>query len=392
MQVYKIFFQILNKQKGQIIMYLGIFLGIAFIVSSQGVDSETISFEPESYQFAVFDEDNSTMSKALIQYLEQENERVEITDSKESIQDEIYNRNVHCVLRIPENFGVSLKQEKSPAPIEILSVPGTIYKQTFETLIAQYLTALRGYLAGGFSEDEAIRKAHEKKDSEVAVKVEVGASTDHSRRYFFFAYAPYILLSLCIVGISPVLIVFHRKEVKERIQCSSYSLMRMNRELILGTVTAGVIFGILFLLCTLFGGGEEVMDAKEILFAMNTFAFLFVSLSIVFLLGQCLKKTTSISMVSNVLALGMSFLTGIFVPLEYLGDGIIRLAHFLPSYWYIKGVRYIDSGMGEGLLPLWQYMGIQIVFALAILAAGLAYSKAKTAGIPFSIKKDSLTS
>ena len=388
MQVYKVFFRILNKQKGQIIMYLGIFLGIALLASSQGKETGKMDFEPSSYQFAVFDEDHSAVSKALVQYLERDNEKMTIEDSKESIQDEIYNRNVHCVLRIPENFGASLKEGGSLKKIEIFGVPGTIYKQTFESLTAQYITVLRGYLAGGYSEEQAIRKAAEAKEREVSVTVQESGSTEHSKLYFFFAYVPYILLSLCIVGISPVLVVFHKREVKERIQCSSYSLMRMNRELILGTITAGVIFGILFYLCALLGAGGELLSFKGVLFGINTFAFLLVSLSIVFLLGQVLNKTTSISMVSNVLSLGMSFLTGVFVPLEFLGDGIIRLAHFLPSYWYILGVRLIDSGTNGGDLGrLWQYMGIQLMFALAILAVGLAYSKASIAGVSLPLKK-----
>lgn len=114
------------------------------------------------------------------------------------------------------------------------------------------------------------------------------------------------------------------------------------------------------------------------LFALNVFSFLFVAMAIVFLLGQILRKNTVIGMVSNVLSLGLSFLSGIFVPLEYLGDGIIRLAHFLPTYWYVLGVRFIDSyAGGEPLTPLAQYIGIQILFAVALAALGLAYSKAK---------------
>ena len=84
----------------------------------------------------------------------------------------------------------------------------------------------------------------------------------------------------------------------------------------------------------------------------------------------------------------MSFLTGIFVPLEFLGDGIIKLAHLLPSYWYILGVRLIDNYTeGADLGLLWQYIGIQLLFAVAIIAIGLAYSKIQTAGITFPFQK-----
>lgn len=387
MQVYKVFFQILNKQKGQIIMYLGIFMGIALAVSSQKGKSTEVAFEASSYQFAIFDEDNSSVSKALIQNLETNNERVTIVDSKESIQDELYNRNVYSVLRIPEGFGDSLKDEEVKK-IDITSVPGTVYKETFESLTTQYITVLRGYLAGGFTEEEAIKKAGSVDDSEISVAVEGGSSTKHSSVYHFFAYVPYILLSLCIVGISPVLVVFHKKDVRDRIQCSSYSLMKTNRELILGTVTAGLLFGVLYFLCSLIGAGGAVISVKGVLACINMFAFLFVALGIVFLLGQVSKKTTAISMVSNVLALGMSFLTGIFVPLEFLGDGIIQFAHFLPSYWYILGVRLIDTYTeGADLTLLWQYVGIQLLFAAAIIAVGLAYSRIKTVGIALPFRK-----
>lgn len=392
MQVYKLFFQILNKQKGQIIMYLCIFMGIALAVSSQSKKSTEVTFEASSYSFAVFDEDKSTVSKALVEHLEKNNERVTIDDDKESIQDELYNRNVYSVLRIPKGFGDSLKEGKEIGKIGITSVPGTIFKETFETATSQYIATLRAYLAGGYTEDEAIKKAKSVEENDVSVKVEGGkTTTEHSKVYYFFSYVPYILLSLCIVGISPVLVVFHRKEVKDRVQCSSYNLMKTNRELILGTITAGLIFGLLYFLCSLIGAGSDVLSVKGMLACANMLAFLLVALGVVFLLGQVLKKTTAISMVTNILALGMSFLTGIFVPLEFLGDGIVKLAHLLPSYWYILGVRLIDNYTeGADLGLLWQYIGIQLLFAVAIIAIGLVYSKAKTMGIAIPFQKSQI--
>lgn len=378
MRVYKVFFQILGKQKGQLILYLSIFLGIAMVMSIQELNQGNLTFEAASYSFVVFDEDDSEASRGLIRYLEKNNEKIDLEDNEETIQDELYNRNIHCVLRIPKNFGKTLEENTAFEKLTVLSVPGTIYKQTFETLTTQYITLVKGYLAGGFSVEEALGNAEKGMDQQVSVTVEDGGSTTHSYLYFLFAYAPYILISLCTVGIVPVFIVFHKDSVKNRIQCSSYSLMRTNGELILGTVTAGLLFSLLFLLMCFATGRSAMFSLRGGLFALNVFSFLFVAIGMVFLLGQILRKNTVISMVSNVLALGMSFLSGIFVPLEYLGDGIIRLAHFLPTYWYILGVRFIDSYDGqEPLTPLGQYIGLQMLFAVALFAVGLAYSKTK---------------
>lgn len=83
-------------------------------------------------------------------------------------------------------------------------------------------------------------------------------------------------------------------------------------------------------------------------------------------------------MISNVIALGMSFLCGVFVPLEYLGEGLIKAAHFLPAYWYITSANFIDTYVpGSSLNELWVGLGIQLLFGAALISIGLAYSRMK---------------
>ena len=43
--------------------------------------------------------------------------------------------------------------------MEVIGVPGTIYKESFEQMISQYLNLVRGYIGGGFSVKEALAKA-----------------------------------------------------------------------------------------------------------------------------------------------------------------------------------------------------------------------------------------
>ena len=226
---------------------------------------------------------------------------------------------------------------------------------------------------------EALAKAGKADEKTVDVNVlETGGKTTHSYVYYFFAYVPYILLCLCIVGISPVLVVLHKPQIRERIQCSSYSFAKTNRETILGTLSAGLLFGILYLVCAVIGARERVFTVQGGLHCLNLLAFLMVALGIVFLVGQVMKKAETVSMVSNVIALGMSFLSGVFVPIEFLGDGIIKIAHFLPAYWYIMGARLIDSGNYQSSPDLlWRYMGIEVLFAACFVCLGLALARAK---------------
>lgn len=378
MQVYKAFFRILAKQKGQMIMYLCIFASITGIMAAQGAKNGKEMFQASSYEFAVFDEDQSVASHNLISYLAKDNKEVKLENENEAIQDALYNRQVKCVLYIPKGFGASLEEGKELLPIEISGVPGTVYSETFQNLVSQYVSIVRGYIVGGFSVEEAMLKAEAAAGQEVEVNMADGGQVGQSNEYYFFSYIPYVMVSMCIVGIGPILIIFHKKEVRARNNCSAYSLSRINLELFAGTVIAGLGIGAIFFLLTLAMNGKAILSTRGLLFGLNMLSFVVVSLGIVFLVGQLAKKTTILSMISNVIGLGMSFLCGVFVPLELLGDGIVKVAHFLPAYWYIVAARAIDSyNSGDALGEIGTAMGIQLLFGIAFVCIGLAYSRTK---------------
>ena len=72
--------------------------------------------------------------------------------------------------------------------------------------------------------------------------------------------------------------------------------------------------------------------------------------------------------INNVLSLGLCFLGGVFVPLEMLGNGIVSIAQFLPTYWYsrINGIlRDYGELSSELWHTIWAGLLIQLAFALA---------------------------
>ena len=130
------------------------------------------------------------------------------------------------------------------------------------------------------------------------------------------------------------------------------------------------------------GSGETIFNPNGALYLLNMLSFLTFSLGLVFLLGQIVKKADTLNMMSNVIALGMSFLSGIFVPLEMLGDGIIKAAHFLPAYWYITAADFVDSYRpGEPLQEFFIKLLIQLMFGVALVSVGLAYSRIKQGNV-----------
>ena len=117
--------------------------------------------------------------------------------------------------------------------------------------------------------------------------------------------------------------------------CSAVSVRSQNMQMILGTALFGIVFWVLCLLMTLaLNGMDFLQDGHALLYMLNSFLMMLVALSMAYLLGICCKSDITVNAVVNVAALGMSFLCGVFVPLEVIGVQVRRVAQFLPVYWY----------------------------------------------------------
>ena len=73
MIVFKTFFKVLKKYKVSLLMYLGISIGIIIILSSFGSKGNT-AYYSVSQQIVVKDNDDSEVSKGLVEYLSTINE------------------------------------------------------------------------------------------------------------------------------------------------------------------------------------------------------------------------------------------------------------------------------------------------------------------------------
>jgi ABC-2 type transport system permease protein len=85
-------------------------------------------------------------------------------------------------------------------------------------------------------------------------------------------------------------------------------------------------------------------------------------------------------MVTNTVGLGMSFLGGIFVPREILGESVLNVSRFLPTYWYVNAVDAIQNvGSNHSLMRDIQIsIGIEAIFAIAIFAVALVATRARS--------------
>ena len=76
----------------------------------------------------------------------------------------------------------------------------------------------------------------------------------------------------------------------------------------------------------------------------------------------------------------MSFLSGVWVPTEWLPDAVVQVAKFTPGYWAaqaISGAYTATSMSADVIRPLLIDCGICVLFAVAIFAVAMAVGRTR---------------
>jgi len=129
----------------------------------------------------------------------------------------------------------------------------------------------------------------------------------------------------------------------------------------------------------LYGRNLDGVDNRTVaLVLLNSFTFTIVAMSVAALCGSFVKSVNSQNAVANIITLALCFLGGVFVPLSIIGDGILVVSRFLPTYWNVIALERISaltSFEAGALQPIWQAMFLQLAFAGAIFCVALVIGK-----------------
>ena len=113
MQVFNAFFKIARKRITAISIYFIIYAVITLIFSFTASDEINSKFQAKSLTISITDDDHSTASAAVTEYLSSLHEISELPADEEAISDQLYYRTLDYVLIIPSGFEEKLlSQEK----------------------------------------------------------------------------------------------------------------------------------------------------------------------------------------------------------------------------------------------------------------------------------------
>ncbi len=384
MTIFKTYFKIIKKQSLSLSIYIVVFLSLSIAFTYIGNSNNADTFTQSKTRVAFINEgEPSVLIQGLKDYLRGHSTYVDIENKTDKLQDALFFRDAEYILKIPVDFTKNFMAGKS-VTVDKTVVSGSVSSIYTDILINKYLKTARLYVSNSkeLSQEELVGQI--KKDLELETEVILKPSGQKTSRtssiVYFYNYMPYIIINILILGVSSVMLVFNDIRLKRRNLCSPVSNISVNLQILLGNIVFALSCWALLVILSLLLYRQDMFNLNSIYFFINSLVLTITILSISFLIGILIKSRNAQSGISNVVSLGMCFLTGVFVPQEMLSENVLAIAKFLPTYWYIRANKAIGALTNfnmENVGPIVSYMLIELGFAVALISITLVLSKRK---------------
>lgn len=365
MTVFKTFLKVLNKCKAPIIMYTVIL--IFFGGFNMQTSEKSMNFEASKPDILIVNQDKEEgVTKNLIDYIKENSKIIDIKDDEEAINDALFYRDVNYIIYIPKNYREDFLNGKNPE-IEIKST-GDYQASLAEMMLERYIKVANIYQKNISSEDEIIEKINETLSKEAEIEITSKLDTNNLKKAtFYYNFSNYSILAGCVYVICLILSSFKEEKIAKRTIISSMNYKKYNRYLLLSNSLFAIVLWIFYVLLSFILVGNVMFTTHGLIYIANSFIFTICAVTIAFLIGNLVNNKNAINGIVNVVALGSSFLCGAFVPMEWLPDSVLKIAHILPSYYFISNnelVTQLETINLETLRPILFNMGIIFIFII----------------------------
>ena len=378
MTVFSTILKILNKLKGMLILYTVMLVAITTINQTSG--NKVTNFEESKPDMLIVNSDSkNVITDGFVYYIKKHANIKDIdTSNQDKINDAIFYRDVNFVIYIPENFGKDLKEGKEPSLK--YKTTGDEYASYSRMLVEKYIKTVKTY-KDYYGGSQLIEKVNNIVENDTKVQVKSSLDTSKmSTMTVYFNFLNYALLAGCVYCITMILASLKQENVRKRTIVSSFNYRKYNRIVLFSNAIVIVTMWILYMILSLILFKDSMFTVNGLAFVLNSLVFALCGLSIGFLIGNITTNKAAIGGIVNVVALGTSFLCGCFVPFEYMPDYVLKIAHILPTYYFVANnqlIKTIESFNMDTLKPIFINVGVVLAFTVVFVILSNYISKKK---------------
>ena len=341
MIVFKTIFKLIYKLKGLIILYTLMLFGITIL--NETANKEVNNFTESKPDVIIINKDNEYLSENYIDYMSKHsNLRKDIdTNNDEEINDALFYRDINFVVYLDDSFTKDILNGKSPnVKIKTTKDASSTYEKMMLDSYIKYALIYKDYYSGDSLTEKLNNTLEDHTKVSLKTELNINELQKVSNYYNFLNYA---FLAGCVYVISMILSCIKEENVYKRTIISSYDYKKYNKIVLLANSILVVGMWLLYIVASIIIFKELMFSLNGILYMINSFVFAILSLVVGFCIGTITQNKNALGGIVNVVALGTSFLCGAFVPLNYMPNYVISIAHVLPSYYYISNNEIIKT-------------------------------------------------
>jgi ABC-2 type transport system permease protein len=370
MTVYKYFIKVALKNRGIILMYIGVFFAISLLFGFSATEREA-GFIASSLNIGIIDHGNGELSAALVDYLKEKNNLVDIIDDEEYIKEQIFLEVVDAAIVIPEDFDQKVINKE-----EALLVYKDARKQQsiqLQNQVNKFLVFANATYENGMFNLGDVNRALAAETEVELVKCESSTVNQAASQWFgnYFNFAGYVTIAIYIAVIGLVMADFKDSKIKNRMKISAKKFFQLNKEIYTGQLTLALLITLVFISGSILFKGNYIAEVNFSKYVINLLVFSFSILCVTFLINNLSRNKFVINALATVLSLGTSLISGVMVPQEILGDKVLAIAKFFPVYYFVKA----NDMSINSILDIRYELIMQLLFAVAFLLIGLYFSK-----------------
>lgn len=378
MIVFKTFLKILNKNKAMVILFTSML--IIFSISSLQNSQNNIGFTESKPDVLIINNDeNIGITKDLIKYITDNSNVIKVENDEDKINDALFFRDVNYVIYIPENYRECFLQGKNPE-IKIKST-GDYLSKLEEMILSKYIKIANVYQKSIDNEDELIKKINETLSINTQVEIASKLNTSKSSKAtYYYNFASYSILFCLIFIIGLIMFSFNEEKIRKRIVISSTNYKEQTKNLLLSSLFYSIMLWIIYIIISFIIIGKTILSINGMLYIINSFIFCICITSLSLLIGNIIHSKGALSGITNVIALGSSFLCGAFVPVEFLPDSVLKISHLIPTYYYINTneiIKTLEKFNIETLKPIFSNIIVMLIFTIIFIILNNIVTKKK---------------
>lgn len=372
MTVYKYFLKLALKNKWIIIAYTAIFFMLS-IISKPDSSKDKLEFVESNMDIAVVDMSNSELSNALIDNLGSNNTILREENERDKLKELLFINAVQAVVIIPEDFEENVINKRES--IEIIRDERRMDSIQISNKINKFLAFSNAtYKDNKFD----IQKVNEivKQETKVEVlKLDNYDKNNRSNEWLksYFNFTGYVIIAIYVSVIGLIMLEINSKDIQDRMKISSKKFLRFNTEIYLGQVTLASIITLVFILGAIVFNSKTRADIQLFKYILNISVFSFSILGFTFFINNIIRNRFIVNAIGTVVSLGTALISGVMLSQEYLGESVLNIAKFFPTYYF---VRANETNINSFMDIRYEIM-MQLLFGLSFFLMGLYFSKVR---------------